>query len=253
MKILVPVKRVPAPETRVRVRADGGGVETEGVTFVINPFDEIALEEALRAREEGRAPVDEIIAVTLGEEACAEQLRTALAMGADRGLHLLTEAALDPYAVARLLRAVVERERPALVLMGKQAIDDDANQAGQMLAGLLGWPQATFVSRVDFLADGEWVECTRETDAGLEVVRARLPAVLTTDLRLNEPRYVSLPGIVRSRGKPVETLSPGDLGVDAAPRTRVHSLAPPPARPAGIRVTSVEELVTRLRDEAKVI
>jgi electron transfer flavoprotein beta subunit len=255
MKILVPIKRVPAPETRVRLRVDGGGIESDGVAFVVNPFDEIALEEALRIREENRAgsPVDAIVAVTIGDEASEEQLRTALAMGADRGIRVAIETDLDPYVLARLLRAVVEWEQPALVLMGKQAIDDDANQVGQLLAGLLGWPQATFVSRIQFLDAGARAECTRETDAGLEVIRVRLPAVVTADLRLNEPRYVSLPGIVRARGKPVATLTPADLGVEPAPRTIVHRLSPPPARPGGIRVATVEELVARLRDEARVL
>lgn len=251
MKILVPVKRVPAPETKVRILADGSGIQTEGVTWAVNPFDEIALEEALRMRE--REGVEEIAAVTIGPEECVEQLRHALAMGADRALHVVENAPLDSRAVARALQAVVAREAPDLVLMGKQAIDDDANQAGQMLGALLGWPQATFVSRVVPVDGGARLECTRETDAGLEVIRVRLPAVLTTDLRLNEPRYVSLPGIVRARGKPVTSLTCADLGIAAASRVICLSLSAPPARPAGVRVASVDELVTRLHDEARVL
>ena len=251
MKILVPIKRVPAPETKIRVRSDGTGIETEGVTFVINPFDEIAVEEALRLREGGSA--EEIVAVTIGGEECVEQLRTALAMGADRAVHIPDARLLDPPGVARVLRAVVEREQPRIVLMGKQAIDDDCNQTGQMLAGMLGWPQATFVSKVQLIDGGARAECTRETDAGLEVIRIRLPAVLTTDLRLNEPRYVSLPGIVRARGKPLETITCEELGISVEPRVRTLRLDAPASRPAGVRVTTVEELAARLRDEAKVL
>lgn len=250
-KILVPVKRVPAPETKIRLLPDGSGIDADGVTFVINPFDEIALEEALQIRE--RDGVDEIVAVTVGAEESVEQLRTALAMGADRALLVEAPSGLEPLAIATVLRAVAAREAPDIVLMGKQAIDDDSNQAGQMLAALLGWPQATFVSKLAFIDGGEWAECTRETDAGLEVVRVRLPAVVTTDLRLNEPRYVSLPGIVRARSKPVDTLTLGDLGVSAPPTSRTLGMAAPPARAAGIQVRDVEELVTRLRDEAKVL
>lgn len=250
-KILVPVKRVPAPETRIRLLPDGSGIDPDGVTFVINPFDEIALEEAIRTRE--RDGVEEIVAVTIGGEESVEQLRTALAMGADRALHVAEPGPFDSLAIAGLLKAVVEREAPDMVLMGKQAIDDDANQAGQMLAALLGWPQATFVSKLEFVDGGQRAECTRETDAGLEVIRVRLPAVITTDLRLNEPRYVSLPGILRARAKPVETLSATDLGVAPTPTTRLLRLEPPPARAAGVRVRDVEELVTRIRDEAKVL
>jgi electron transfer flavoprotein beta subunit len=245
VKLLVPIKRVPAPETRIRVRPDGGGIVEDDIQFVVNPFDEIALEEALRLREDGAA--SEVLAVAIGGEECADQIRTALAMGADRAIHVDEQHPLDSRAVALLLRAVVERERPGVVVMGKQAIDDDSNQAGQMLAALLGWPQATFISRLELLDGGTAAECTRETDAGLEVIHVPLPAVLTTDLRLNEPRYVSLPGILRARSKPVARLSPADLGVDPAPRARVLSLAPPPARAAGTRVGSVEELAERIR------
>lgn len=251
MKILVPIKRVPAPETKIRILPDGSGIQTDGVTWAVNPFDEIALEEALRMREV--EAVEEIAAVTIGPEECAEQLRHALAMGADRAIHVVETAPLDSLAVAHILQAVVSREAPDLVLMGKQAIDDDANQAGQMLAGLLGWPQATFVSRVAPADGGGCLECTRETDAGLEMIRVRLPAVLTTDLRLNEPRYVSLPGIMRARSKPLTSLACADLGVSPASRVTCLSLSAPPSRPAGVRVASVEELLARLRDEAKVI
>ncbi len=251
MRILVPIKRVPAPETRVRVLPDGSGIDSDGVSWAINPFDEIALEEALRIR--GRAGAEAIVVVTIGGEEATETLRRALAMGADRAVHVLDATPLDSLTVAMLLLQIVRREEPDLVLMGKQAIDDDSNQAGQMLAALLGWPQATFVSRIEFLDGGSRAECTRETDAGLEVVRVRLPAVLTTDLRLNEPRYVSLPGIMRARNKPLDTLTCADLGLTPQPRAAVLSLAPPPTRPAGARVGSVEELVARLRDEARVL
>jgi electron transfer flavoprotein beta subunit len=250
MKLLVAVKRVPAPETPIRVLADGSGIDTESVSWVVNPFDEIALEEALRIRE--RDGAEEIVTVSIGPAECSEQLRTALAMGADRALLVREEIALDSLAVARVLHAVVQRESPELVLLGKQAIDDDSNQVGQMLAGLLGWPQATFVSRVEPVDGGTRLECTRETDAGLEVVQVPLPAVLTADLRLNEPRYVSLPGIVRARSKPLAELTCTELGVDPQPRTRCLELAPPPARAAGRRVGSVEELAALLRDEARV-
>ncbi len=249
MKLLLPFKRVPDPETKIRVLQDGSGINPDGVKFVINPFDEIALEEALRIKERGEA--NELVCVTIGGDECAEQIRTALAMGCDRAVLIRDERPLDPYAIARILKAVVDREQSNLVIMGKQAIDDDSNQTGQMLAALLGWPQATFVSKLVF-SNGR-AECTRETDDGLEVVRVRLPAVITTDLRLNEPRYVSLPGIMRARNKPVETVTCGDLGVSVAPRTTLLKLSPPPSRPAGERVATVEELVTKLREEAKVI
>lgn len=251
MRILVPIKRVPAPETRIRVLADGSGVDLEEVSFVINPFDEIALEEAIRLKEQGEA--EEIVAVWIGSGDGLEQIRTALAMGADRAIHGEEEGALDSLALARILQALVQREQPGLVLMGKQAIDDDSSQVGPMLAGLLGWPQATFASRVTLLDGGRRAECTRETDGGLEVIRVRLPAVVTTDLRLNEPRYVSLPGILRARSKPVATVTPADLGLELQPRARVLRLEEPATRPAGTRVESVEELVLRLRDEARIL
>ena len=250
-KLLVPVKRVPAPETKIRLLPDGSGIDVEGVTFVVNPFDEIALEEALRIRE--RDGVEEIVAVTIGTEECVEQLRTALAMGADRALLVEAPQPLDSLAVATVLRAVVAREAPDMVLMGKQAIDDDSNQAGQMHAALLGWPQATFVSKLEFIDGGGRIESTRETDAGLEVIRVRLPAVVTPDLRLHEPRYVSLPGIVRARSKPVDTLTLAELGVSPSSTSRTLGLTPPPSRAAGVRVRDVDELVSRLRDEARVL
>jgi electron transfer flavoprotein beta subunit len=215
----------------------------------MNPFDEIAVEEAVRLREKGAA--SEIVAVSLGPPACAETIRTALAMGADRGILVETDAALEPLAVAKMLRALVEREQPGLVIMGKQAIDDDMNATGQMLAGLLGWPQATFASRIEIT--GEEAVVTREVDGGLETVAVRLPAVITADLRLNEPRYASLPNIMKARKKPIATLHPAELGVDPAPRLSVLRVTEPPKRQPGKRVGSVAELVDKLRNEAKVI
>jgi electron transfer flavoprotein beta subunit len=236
MKILVPFKRVPDPA------ADGGA----DAPWTVNPFDEIAIEEALRIRERGAA--SEVVAVTVASGAAEEQVRTALAMGVDRAIRVNDERALDPYAVSRILAAVVGRERPDLVLMGKQAVDDDANQTGQMLAGLLAWPQATFISKIEFL-DGGVARCTRETDNGMEVIEVTLPAVVTTDLRLNEPRYVSLPGLMKARRRPIETVSLADLGVEVRPRTTVVSVAAAPKRAAGVRVESVGELMERLRAE----
>jgi electron transfer flavoprotein beta subunit len=250
MKLLVPVKRVVDFNVKVRVRADGTGVETAGVKMSMNPFDEIAVEEAVRLKEKGIAT--EIVAISLGVPQCAETIRTALAMGADRGVLVETDAELQPLAVAKLLRAIVEREQPRLVILGKQAIDDDMNATGQMLAALLGWPQGTFASKVA-LDGGETVNVTREVDGGLETVALSLPAIVTTDLRLNEPRYASLPNIMKARKKPIETLKPADLGVDPAPRLRTVSVAEPPRRKAGQRVGSVAELVAKLRGEAKVI
>jgi electron transfer flavoprotein beta subunit len=249
MKVLVPVKRVVDYNVKVRVRADGTGVETAGVKMSMNPFDEIGVEEAIRLREKGIA--SEIVAVSLGVAACAETIRTALAMGADRGILVETEAELQPLAVAKLLRAVAEREQPRLVILGKQAIDDDMNATGQMLAALLGWPQGTFASKL--VLDGETITVTREVDGGLETVALRLPAIVTTDLRLNEPRYASLPNIMKARKKPIETLTPADLGVDPAPRLRVVKVVEPPRRKAGVKVASVAELVAKLKTEAKVI
>ena len=256
MKILVPLKRVPDPDTRIRVKPDGLGVETEGVNYAINPFDAIALEEALRI-EEKVGEID-IVVVSIGGEECAEQLRTGLAMGADRALLVRVDGAsspieLDPLAIAKVLAALYQREQPDFVLMGKQAIDDDSNQVGQMLAAILGIGQATFVSELELLDNNTKARCGRETDAGIERVIVNLPAIITTDLRLNEPRYVSLPGIMRARKKPMEEITLADLGVNVASRTHVLSLEPPPKRKAGVKVSSVEELVERLKNEAKVI
>ncbi len=249
MKLLVPVKRVVDYNVKVRVRSDGGGVETAGVKMSMNPFDEIAVEEAIRLKEKGLA--EEIIAVSLGVAACAETLRTALAMGADRGILVETDAELQPLAVAKLLKAIVAKEEPKLVILGKQAIDDDMNATGQMLAALLGWPQGTFASRL-LIEDGRAL-VTREVDGGLETVSLALPAIVTTDLRLNEPRYASLPNIMKARKKPIETLTPAALGVDPAPRLAVLKTSEPPRRQAGVRVGSVAELVDKLKNEAKVI
>ena len=249
MKLLVPVKRVVDYNVKVRVRADGSGVETAGVKMSMNPFDEIAVEEAVRLKEKGIA--SEVIAVSLGVAACGETIRTALAMGADRGILVETDAELQPLAVAKLLRAIAEREQPGLIILGKQAIDDDMNATGQMLAALLGWPQGTFASKVTI--EGETITVTREVDGGLETVALALPAIVTTDLRLNEPRYASLPNIMKARKKPIVTMSPAELGVDPAPRLTVVSVAEPPKRKAGAKVASVAELVAKLRNEAKVI
>jgi electron transfer flavoprotein beta subunit len=249
MKVLVGVKRVVDANVKVRVKGDGTGVETANVKMSMNPFDEIGVEEAIRLKERGVA--SEVVAVSAGAAACQETLRTALAMGADRGVLIETEAELQPLAVAKLLKAVVEREGPGLVILGKQAIDDDCNQTGQMLAALLGWPQGTFASKLAF--EGERLSVTREVDGGLETVSLRLPAVVTTDLRLNEPRYASLPNIMKAKKKPLETLTPAQLGVDVAPRLTTLRVVEPPPRQAGVRVSSVAELVDKLRNEAKVI
>ena len=249
MKILVPVKRVVDYNVKVRVKADGSGVETSGVKMSMNPFDEIAVEEAVRLKEKGVAT--EIVAISMGGAQCAETIRTALAMGADRGILVETDAELQPLAVAKLLHAIAGREQPRLVIMGKQAIDDDMNATGQMLAALLGWPQGTFASKL--VVEGETVTVTREIDGGLETLALNLPAIVTTDLRLNEPRYASLPNIMKARKKPIATLKPADLGVDPAPRLRVVKVSEPPKRQAGKKVGSVGELVQKLRQEAKVI
>ncbi|MFN6955614.1 MAG: electron transfer flavoprotein subunit beta/FixA family protein [Acetobacteraceae bacterium] len=249
MKILVPVKRVVDYNVKVRVKADGSGVETANVKMSMNPFDEIAVEEAVRLKEKGVA--SEIVAVSAGPAAADEQIRTALAMGADRGIRITHDGPLEPLAVAKLLKAVVAKEQPALVLMGKQAIDDDMNATGQMLAAMLGWPQGTFASKVE-IADGH-ATVTREVDGGLETVRLNLPAVVTADLRLNEPRYASLPNIMKARKKPIEAMTPADLGVDVTPRLAVLKVEEPPKRQAGVKVGSVAELVEKLRSEAKVI
>jgi electron transfer flavoprotein beta subunit len=249
MKVLVPVKRVVDYNVKVRVKTDGSGVDIANVKMSMNPFDEIACEEAIRLKEAGKAT--EIVAVSLGEAKCQETLRTALAMGADRAILVETTVELQPLAVAKLLKAIVEREQPGLVLMGKQAIDDDSNQTPQMLAALLGWPQATFVSKLQ-LEDGK-ASVSREVDEGLEQLAVKLPAVISVDLRLNEPRYASLPNIMKAKKKPVDVLKPEDLGVDAAPRLRYLRYEEPPKRQAGAKVGSVAELVAKLKDEAGVI
>jgi electron transfer flavoprotein beta subunit len=249
MKLLVPVKRVVDYNVKVRVKSDGSAVETAGVKMSMNPFDEIAVEEAVRLKEKGIAT--EIIAISAGVTACQETIRTALAMGADRGILVETDAALEPLAVAKILKALVEKESIDLVIMGKQAIDDDMNATGQMLAALLSWPQGTFASKIE-LADGG-VTVTREVDGGLETVALNLPSIITTDLRLNEPRYASLPNIMKARKKPIETVKPADLGVDPAPRLTTIKVTEPPKRQAGKKVGSVAELVDKLRNEAKVI
>ena len=251
MKILVPFKRVPDPDTKIRIKPDGSGIDLDGVKFAVNPFDAIALEESLRL-EEKLGEID-IVVVSIGGDECVEQLRVGLAMGADRALRVKSSAALDSLAVAKILAAVYQREKPDLVLMGKQAIDDDSNQAGQMLAALLGIGQATFVSKLELVENNTKARCGRETDAGIETITVKLPAIFTADLRLNEPRYVSLPGIMRAKKKPLEELELPALGVAAASRTKLLKLKSPPKRKAGVRVKSVEELVEKLRNEAKVI
>lgn len=250
MKVLVPIKRVPDPYGRVRLTSDGK-IDESDIKWVVNPFDEIAIEEAVRLRG-GGADV-EIVAVTVGGPECEDQMRTALAMGADRGIHILDEEPLDPGAVAHLLAAICREEAPAFVLMGKQAIDDDYNQTGQTLAAKLGWPQATFASSLSLSSDGSSARVTREVDAGRETLEVRLPAVITTDLRLNEPRYVALPAIIKARSKPVRKVESSELGGRPAARVTVVKMETPPARKAGRKVTSVDELITALRDEAKVI
>ena len=249
MKLLVPVKRVVDYNVKVRVKSDGSGVETAGVKMSMNPFDEIAIEEAVRLKEKGAAT--EIVAVSIGVAQSQETLRTALAMGADRAILVQTDESPEPLAVAKILKALVQRDTPELVIMGKQAIDDDMNATGQMLAGLLGWAQGTFASKVE-VADGT-ATVTREIDDGLETVALRLPAIVTADLRLNEPRYASLPNIMKARKKPLETITPADLGVDASPRLTTIKVSEPPTRKAGVKVGSVAELVGKLRNEAKVI
>lgn len=249
MKIVVPVKRVIDYNVKIRVAADGSGVETANVKMSMNPFDEIAVEEAVRLKEAGVA--SEVVVVSCGVAACQDTLRSALAMGADRAVLVDTAAELQPLAVARLLHALCEREQPQLVICGKQAIDDDAGQTGQMLAALLDWPQATNASKL-LPGDGH-IEVTREIDGGSEVLALTLPAVLTTDLRLNEPRFVSLPNLMKAKKKPVDSVTPEALGVDVAPRLRTLRMAPPPARTPGVRVASVAQLMERLRAEAQVI
>jgi len=249
MKVLVPVKRVVDFNVKVRVRSDGSGVDTANVKMSMNPFDEIAVEEAVRLKEKGI--VTEIVAVSCGVTACQETLRTALAIGADRAILVETDAELQPLAVAKLLRAIAIKETPQLVILGKQAIDDDANQTGQMLAALLDWPQATFASKID-IADGT-ATVKREIDGGLETLAMALPAVITTDLRLNEPRYATLPNIMKAKKKPLEIVKPDALGVDVSPRLATLKVVEPPKRKAGGKVADAKELVAKLRNEAKVI
>ncbi|SDB05983.1 electron transfer flavoprotein subunit beta/FixA family protein [Bauldia litoralis] len=249
MKILVPVKRVVDFNVKVRVKPDGSGVDLDNVKMAMNPFDEIAVEEALRLKEAGQA--EEIVVVSIGPAAAIDTIRTALAMGADRGILVRADQPVEPLGVAKALKAVVAKEEPTLVILGKQAIDDDCNQTGQMLAALLGWPQGTFASKV--VIDGETVTVTREIDGGLETVRLTLPAVVTTDLRLNEPRYASLPNIMRSKKKPVDETTAEELGVDLAPRLQVLKVEAPPARGGGVRVASPAELVDKLKNEAGVL
>ena len=249
MKVLVPVKRVVDFNVKVRVKPDGSGVETANVKMSMNPFDEIAVEEAVRLKESG--VVTEIVAVSIGPVQCQETLRTALAIGADRAVLVETGSEIQPLAVAKLLKAIVAKEQPGMVIMGKQAIDDDSNQTGQMLAALLNWSQATFASKLK--VNGATAEVTREVDGGLETISIKLPAVVTTDLRLNEPRYVTLPNIMKAKKKPMETLKPEALGVDVASRLKTLKVQEPPKRTAGKVVKSVQELVEKLRSEAKVI
>jgi electron transfer flavoprotein beta subunit len=253
VKVLVPVKRVVDYNVKVRVKADQSGVELANVKMAMNPFDEIAVEEAVRLKEAGVAT--EVVAVSCGATAAQEQLRTALALGADRAILVETDAAqaenLQSLAVAKLLKAVCDKEQPGLVILGKQAIDDDANQTGQMLAALMGWPQATFASKV-VIAEGK-ATVTREIDGGLETLALRLPAVVTTDLRLNEPRYATLPNIMKAKKKPLDMLKPADLGVDIVPRLTTLKVVEPPKRQAGVKVADVAELVAKLKNEAKVI
>ena len=251
MKVLVTVKRVPDPETSIKIRPDGAGIVTDSIKWVINPFDEIAIEEALRIKE--KVSGSEVVLVSVGSKVVQEQVRTGLAMGADRAILVVTEDAIEPLAVARLLAKLVETEKPDLVLMGKQAIDDDSNAVGQMLAEILGWPQATFASKVDLAGDQKSVKVTREVDGGLETLGFALPGIVTTDLRLNEPRYASLPGIMKARKKELKELPLADLGVDMTPRVKIVKMDPPPKRQAGKRVETVEELVHLLHAEAKVI
>lgn len=249
MKVLVPVKRVVDYNVKVRVKSDKTGVELANVKMSMNPFDEISVEEAIRLKEAGTA--SEVIVVSMGPQKCQETIRTALAMGADRGILVLTDDELEPLAVAKLLKAIVDEEKPEVVILGKQAIDDDCNQTGQMLAALLGWSQGTFASKLA-IADGK-AEVTREVDGGLNVLSLEMPVIVTTDLRLNEPRYASLPNIMKAKKKPIDEKTPGDYGVDIAPRIKTLEVNDPPQRQAGIKVESVAELVEKLRTEAGVI
>ncbi len=249
MKVLVAVKRVVDFNVKIRVKADHSGVETANVKMSMNPFDEIGVEEAVRLREAGQA--SEVVAVSIGPAQCQETIRTALAMGADRGIHVEANEEVQPLAAAKLFRALAAKESPGLVILGKQAIDDDSNQTGQMLAGLLGWPQGTFASKLVFKDDK--LEVTREVDGGLETVLLKLPAVVTTDLRLNEPRYASLPNIMKAKKKPIDKATPAELGVDVSPRLKTLKVEEPGKRNAGVKVKDVAELVQKLKQEAKVI
>ena len=249
MKVLVPVKRVVDYNVKVRVKSDGSGVDIANVKMSMNPFDEIALEEATRLKESGK--VTEVVAVSVGVAQCQETLRTGMAIGADRGILVETNGETEPLAVAKIMKALADKEQPQLIILGKQAIDDDSNQTGQMLASLLGWPQATFASKV-VLEDGK-VSVTREVDGGLETLALTLPAIITTDLRLNEPRYVTLPNIMKAKKKPLETVKPEDLGVDVSPRLKTLKVVEPAKRSAGVKVPDVATLVQKLRTEAKVI
>lgn len=249
MKILIPVKRVVDYNVKVRVKADQTGVELDNVKMSMNPFDEIAVEEAVKLKEAGKAT--QLVAVTIGPAAAIDQLRTALALGVDRAVHIPCDTIVEPLSVAKLLAALITKENPDLVIMGKQAIDDDANQTGQMLAALLDWPQATFASKVEFV--GDQIHVTREVDGGLETVSVTMPAIVTTDLRLNVPRYAALPNIMKARQKPIETHSIDSLGVSVAPRLQSVKVTEPPKRKAGIKVADIDELVRRLKEEAKVL
>src|ERR1700726_2110226 len=244
MKILVTVKRVIDFNVKIRIKPDGSGVETANVKMSMNPFDEIAVEEAIRLKEAGKAA--EIVAVSIGPAQAAETIRTALAMGADRGIHVKVEGTVEPLAVAKILKAVVDEEKPGLVILGKQAIDDDSNQTGQMLAALLGWPQGTFASKLAI--DGDAISVTREVDGGLQTVKLKSPAIVTTDLRLNEPRYASLPNIMKAKKKPIDEKTPADVGVDIAPRLEILKTSEPAGRKSGAKVASVAELVGKLKE-----
>jgi electron transfer flavoprotein beta subunit len=249
MKILVPVKRVVDFNVKIRVKPDGSGVELANIKMSMNPFDEIAVEEAIRLKEAGKAT--EIVAVSIGPAQASETIRNALAMGADRGILVKTDGAVEPLAVAKILKSIVEAEKPGLVILGKQAIDDDSNQTGQMLAALLGWSQGTFASKLTL--DGDSVSVTREVDGGLQTVTLKAPAIITTDLRLNEPRYASLPNIMKAKKKPIEEKAPDAYGVDIAPRLQVLKTTEPPGRKSGAKVGSVAELVSKLKDEAGIL
>ena len=249
MKVLVPVKRVIDYNVKIRVKPDGTGVETQNVKMSMNPFDEISIEEAVRLKEAGIAT--DVVAVSMGPKQCTETIRTALAMGADRGIHVLTDDDMEPLAVAKAMKALAEKEEPQLIIVGKQAIDDDSNQTGQMTSALLGWSQACFASVLK--VEGDKATVTREIDGGLETVNITMPAVVTVDLRLNEPRYASLPNIMKAKKKPIEEFSPADLGVDTTPRLAVVNVAEPPKREGGGKVADVQELVSKLMSEAKVI